>query len=65
MKKQYQTPFVTIQRIAPSTLICSSIASISGADGLDISNDGTGEADITTGNSRRKSVWDDDEDDEY
>lgn len=65
MKKQYQTPFVTIQRIAPSTLICSSVASISGADGLGISNDGTDDAGIITGNSRSTSIWDDDEDDEF
>jgi hypothetical protein len=64
MKKQYQTPFVTIQEISPIELICSSITSISGVGELDISDEGTDEAGITYGNSR-KSIWDDDEEYEY
>ena len=64
MKKQYQTPIVIIQKISPISLICSSIASTSGVGDLGISDDGTEEAGITTGNSRR-GIWDDDEDNEY
>lgn len=64
MKKQYQVPSVIIRKISPISLICSSIASTSGASDLGISDDGTEEACITFGNSRR-GVWDDDEEEEY
>jgi hypothetical protein len=33
-----------------------------GVDDLDVNNEGTDDAGITTGNSRRRSIWDDEDD---
>lgn len=65
MKKQYQKPTVVVQKITPYELICSSIRGINGANGIGLSDKGTYEDGIITGNSRRSYIWDDDEEYDY
>ena len=65
MKKIYQQPTTLIVGQTTNTMVCTSIIGVSGIADLGISNEGTDEAGITTGNSRRSTLWDDDEEDEY
>ena len=52
---QYQKPTVIVQKITLCKLICTSITTIMGVDDLDVNNEGTDDAGITTGNSRLPS----------
>lgn len=65
MKKTYQQPTTLVIGLTTTTMVCTSIIGVSGVTDLGVSNEDTDEAGITTGNSRRNSLWDDDEEDEY
>jgi hypothetical protein len=62
MRKEYQKPTTQVIRLATTAMVCGSINSTS-LDDLSVDNNGTDEGDITTGNARGYSLWDDDEDD--
>lgn len=65
MKKIYQQPMTLVVRTAPAELICGSINSVSGVSGLEVSDEDTREAGITSAGSRKNSLWDDEEEEEY
>ncbi|MBR4897685.1 MAG: hypothetical protein IKZ48_02700 [Prevotella sp.] len=64
MKREYQKPTTLVVQITTSGLICGSITEVSGVTGLDISDDDTSDAGITTAGSRYGSLWDEDDEDE-
>lgn len=65
MKRKYQQPTTLVIGLTTTTMVCASIRGVSGVADLDIDNNGTDEAGITTGNSRRRSLWDDGEEEEF
>lgn len=65
MKKNYQQPTTRVITLNTTMMICGSISEVSGVTGLGVDNNGTEDAGITMGNSRRNSLWDDDEEEEY
>lgn len=65
MKKQYLKPNLLVHTMTLCEIVCTSITRISGIDDLNISNEESDEAGITTGNSRHTRIWDDEEDYEF
>ena len=66
MKKTYQQPTTSVFILDTTDMVCASgISAVSGVDDLTLSDESTEEADITTGYARRRSLWDNEEEEEY
>lgn len=59
--KKYIQPELTVVAVNLQTLICNSVTEVTGLDGVEMSNE-----DFEGGavDSRRKDVWDDEEEDD-